>query len=116
MLHALEDIIAAVDRHLVGKEKIAAIERSSPMGLTQLKRYIKMKKETGAIVVGKVGARKKYVAGRAPKKTAAENGFETCGAWPLSLVAMDKHVEKQKVNGVRSTLDIEAWIKLHCSS
>ncbi|OQR88603.1 hypothetical protein ACHHYP_20295 [Achlya hypogyna] len=53
MLHPIEVIETAVDRHLVGKESMAAIARSSPIGLTQLKHYVKTRKEKGVIVVGK---------------------------------------------------------------
>jgi len=50
--------------------------------------------------------------GDPPKQSPVVNGFVTCGAWPLSLVAMERRLRKQMSNGVRGTLGTEAWIKV----
>jgi len=56
-------------------------------------------------------APKPSIVGQAPKKSAAENGFRTCGAWPLSLPAMFCRLDKVASNGVRSTLGTELWLR-----
>ncbi|OQR86325.1 hypothetical protein ACHHYP_10660 [Achlya hypogyna] len=43
---------------------------------------------------------------------ATENGFATCGAWPLSLIAMMKRLAMMESNGVTSTRGTEPWIKV----
>ncbi|OQR86323.1 hypothetical protein ACHHYP_20493 [Achlya hypogyna] len=49
MLHNINDILAAVNRHLVDGTSMAAVARSSPLSQTTIKYYAKMKKDTADI-------------------------------------------------------------------
>jgi hypothetical protein len=57
MTYSIEEVNSVVRRHIVDNEPMAAIARSSPMSLTQIKHYVRMQRETGTITIGKPGAK-----------------------------------------------------------
>jgi hypothetical protein len=49
--------------------------------------------------------------GDVKRNKTVENGFRTCGIWPLSLPAMLRRLESAKVNSVSDAVGTAEWLK-----